>query len=130
MIKYKITIGSRVFDAESNGDGTFIIKNGEREFTMSAVALDVLEAKIEEVKEPQRVEYTFVLKENGCSNIRQMTPTFDITFLSKWIGKTVKVALTEVTEIIPDQCEHDYRNHDDSFYTCYQKCIKCGRVKK
>lgn len=63
-MRYKITIDDRVFDAESNGNGTFQLKNNERDFTISAVALDVLEAKIEQV-EPFKFEAQVIWKPSG-----------------------------------------------------------------
>lgn len=133
--KYKITIGAKVFEAKKSV-GLFHLSIPESWTSLSSPMpiteelLLFLGAKIEEVKEPLRVEYTFVLKGNGCSNIRQMTPTFDITFLSEWIGKIVKVTLSEVTEIIPDQCEHTFDLESVYLHKPPKyKCTKCGATK-
>lgn len=131
MSKYKIKIGGRVFEAEETSNGDLKLGEGPGcSMLFYKKELEFLGATITEIKEPMRVEYTFVLKENGCSNIRQMTPTFDITFLSKWIGKTVKVTLSEVTEIIPDQCEHEYKtvSHSEIDWLHRYDCKKCGKT--
>ena len=121
-MKYKITIGSRVFDAEMRDDGFYQLKCDKGDFKMNPDLVDAIGARIEEVKEPLRVEYDDVIKTSFITDI----PITGSESLRTFVNKHVRVTVEE----LPAQCEHDYRNHDDSFYTCYQKCIKCGKVKR
>lgn len=128
-MKYKITIGDRVFDAESNGDGTFQMKNGNRDFTMSAVGIEVLEGKIEEVKEPLRVEFTTYVPDLIGKGATPKIEVYGIServgfYLNGFDGKPVRIT---IEEILQDQCEHEW--DWNGFRYDKKICTKCGEVK-
>ena len=125
-MKYKITIGDKVFDAESNGYGSFKIKNGRRDVYLSKYELDIFDSKIEEIKEPLRVEFNVMVP-----NPEKDTPKLEVVggsersgyYLHKFAGKPVKITIEEIP---PTQCEHIFIAywHDNTL-----KCTKCGELK-
>lgn len=128
-MKYKITIDDRVFDADSNGDGTFLVKSSNRDFTLSAVGVDILEGKIEEVKEPLRVEFTtYVPNLIGKGS----TPKIELIGISEGVcyylngfdGKPVKII---VEEILLTKCHHEWQEIFSE--RLMRKCFKCGELK-
>ncbi len=127
LMHYKITIGDKVFDADSKGDGTFSIQNGDRDFTIGLTGLKTLEAKIEEIKEPLRVEFetTVAVSYSTGQYDDYVTKKGLLTFGDiTWVGKKVKVT---VTEILPTQCEHEWQEIFSEHLM--HKCFKCGELK-
>jgi hypothetical protein len=124
FVKYKITIGYRVFDAEET-DGFMYLRypeGGRDNLRIHRDQLNFLGAKIAPV-EPMRVEFEGMVPINKDNIARVSVTGISESFgcnLIGWNGKRCKITVEQIIE--PKPCEHLY---NENMFT-QPKCSKCG----